>query len=185
MWWNWVVPQSCITSDVQTSTYRVGAYTVMRKCRMQHSSVYWIFIESSGPTPLQWAGAPTAPSGAQSLIQPDHGHLQRWGTHHLPGQPVSVPHRLYCNRLFIQNVFLTSGFLRIFSKHQWYMMSPVCWPNLPFPSTVKSSSDFVRARINLCKRFEGLTQFCPEIARKRFVSGYIWIMLPQCFICIS
>jgi len=46
MWWKWVVPQSCITSDVQTSTYRAGAYIAKWKCRMQQSSLYWIFTES-------------------------------------------------------------------------------------------------------------------------------------------
>ena len=44
-----------------------------------------------GPTPLQRMATPTAPSGAQSPLQPDLGCLQGWGTHHLSGQPVSVP----------------------------------------------------------------------------------------------
>ena len=38
---------------------------------------------------LQWTGTATAPSGAQSPVQPDLGCFQGWGTHHLPGQPVN------------------------------------------------------------------------------------------------
>jgi len=39
-------------------------------------------------------GTPTAPSGAQSPIQPDLGVLQWQGIHHLSAQPVPVPHCL-------------------------------------------------------------------------------------------
>ena len=35
-------------------------------------------------------GTPTAPSGAQSPIQPDLDYDQGWGIHHLSGQPVPV-----------------------------------------------------------------------------------------------
>lgn len=37
------------------------------------------------------AMTPTAPSGSQSPVQPDLGHLQVWSTHHLFGQPMLVP----------------------------------------------------------------------------------------------
>jgi len=45
------------------------------------------------PVPLSAANRDTHSSiSAQSPIQPDPGCLQGWGTHHLPGQPVPVPH---------------------------------------------------------------------------------------------
>ena len=50
---------------------------------------------SSSPSPLQWTGIPTTPSGAQSPVQPDldgHPGLQGWDIHHLSGQPIPVPH---------------------------------------------------------------------------------------------
>ena len=36
-------------------------------------------------------GTPTAPSGAQSPVQPDLCYLQEWDIHHLWEQPVPVP----------------------------------------------------------------------------------------------
>ena len=51
------------------------------------------------PILLQWAGTPTAPSGAQSPIQPDLECIQGMGHHYLSGQPIPVPHYLYCKKL--------------------------------------------------------------------------------------
>ena len=39
-------------------------------------------------------------SGAQSPIQSDLGCLQAWGTHHLSGHPVPMPHYPYCRKTF-------------------------------------------------------------------------------------
>ena len=41
----------------------------------------------------------TAPSGAQSPIQPDLGCLQGWGIRHQSGQPVPVSHHPQCKNL--------------------------------------------------------------------------------------
>jgi len=40
---------------------------------------------------VQLTGTPTAPSGAQSPVQPDLECLQGWGIPHISGQPVPVP----------------------------------------------------------------------------------------------
>ena len=49
--------------------------------------------------PLQWTGAPSAPSGAQSPVQPGFECLQGQGILHLSKQPVPVPHHSYHKKL--------------------------------------------------------------------------------------
>jgi len=56
---------------------------------------------------LQWAGTPTAPSGAQSLIQPDLECLQGWGTHHISQQLVPVPHHSDCENNSIPILYIS------------------------------------------------------------------------------
>ena len=57
------------------------------------------FKKPSSPTPLQRTGTPTAPSGTQSLIQPDLESLTGQSIHHHSGQPVPVAHHPYCKKL--------------------------------------------------------------------------------------
>ena len=66
-----------------------------------------------GPTPLQWTGTSTAPSGAQSPVQPDLECLQGRGSHHLSGQPVPA--------LILREVsaFPTYVLTHVFSEEQF------------------------------------------------------------------
>ena len=58
---------------------------------------------------MQCPETPTAPSVAQSTVQPDHECLQEWGRPQLSGQTVPVPHCPYHTKPFTSSLDMGSG----------------------------------------------------------------------------